>query len=124
MLVAFRVTGEDLEVILMGHFTAREAEEVIASGLRSSRAERVRLLVDAEAEALAPPHASVEACARMLATLRPRLADRCAIVVPDDSYAGVLCEVGNRLAPLGLELAAFRDRGAAKAWLRQSQTGH
>jgi hypothetical protein len=121
MSVGYAVLGNNLEVILAGKFTAREADEAIASGLRWSQTGPVRLLLDVQHPAVAC--AGALPASEVLGALRPRLAHHCAIVVSDDVAVGAANEVGRRMASFGMEVGAFRDVAAARTWLDEVETG-
>ena len=121
MPVGFTVSDGRLEVVLVGGLSPREAESAIVSGLRWSRVRPVRLLVEVRDTPLAPTPEGIRASAELLASLRPRLAARCAFVVPDDVHDEAVRQIGRRLAPLGLVIGAFRDSEAAKAWLERAK---
>jgi hypothetical protein len=123
MPVGFTVTGRTVEVLLTGKFTPREAEAAIVSGLRSGGLAPMYLLV--EMHPIAPPKPDeVETAAGMIASLRGSLAAHCAFVVPDDAYAEAVRSLGQRVAPLGLEVGAFRELAAARSWLNEQKPGH
>jgi hypothetical protein len=123
MPVGFIVSGRNLEVLLMGKFTPREAEEAVASGLKCGRMEPMRLLVEMQQPAFLPTLENVRFASDMLVTHRSRIATRCAFVVPDDAYFEAVNEAGRHVAPPGFEVGTFRDVETAKTWLDQMEPG-
>jgi hypothetical protein len=121
MPVGFIVSGRDLEVLLTGQFTPREAEAAITVGLGCSRSAPVRLLIEIRNPSFLATPSNIQFRPDMPESLRARIATRCAFVGPDDAqFFEAANGVMRHIAPLGLEIGTFRDVDSAKAWLDQT----
>jgi hypothetical protein len=118
MLLGYDISGRIVQAVIIGSPTFREVQAMMEAAFSDPRLARPgRLLVDATEAHVATSEAELRDAAARLASFRPALNRRCAIVVCDEVGYAQASMLSAYAAWGDVDVRVFRDCNSAVAWL-------